>query len=285
MSEVNEIFGESEQPAKENSFNKDEWVNKKIEDRTQAFEMLEKATTELSSPEKLTQYLDVQGRFDRYSVSNALLVSHQMPDATRLGDSAYWKRNGGYVQKGEKAITILEPEEYTKKNGEKGISYNAKKVFDISQTNAKQRYFHRKTLGEKTLVTALLKAIPCKVEISNNLPEKINAQYVPEEDKIFIRQGLSGQEIFRNLAYESAKSVFNKNDLSADNKATAVFCVAYIVCRKNGVEPPSAESLSKTFEGMDSKQLRSVLSQVRDEANNISASVEKTLNAKKRDAR
>lgn len=31
-------------------------------------------------------YLDVQARFDRYSVSNAVLIAAQCPEATRLAD-------------------------------------------------------------------------------------------------------------------------------------------------------------------------------------------------------
>ena len=42
------------------------------------------------------------------------------------------------IQKGAKSISILEPVEYAKKDGTTGISYNVKKVFDVSQTNGKK---------------------------------------------------------------------------------------------------------------------------------------------------
>ena len=39
-------------------------------------------------------YLDVQARFDRYSVSNAILIAAQKPDATKLADFDTWKASG-----------------------------------------------------------------------------------------------------------------------------------------------------------------------------------------------
>lgn len=36
------------------------------------------------SGDSFRQYLNAQGRFDRYSVANAILVSAQMPEATQL---------------------------------------------------------------------------------------------------------------------------------------------------------------------------------------------------------
>lgn len=43
-------------------------------------------------------YLDVQSRFDRYSVSNAILITAQCPEATKLADFDTWKASGLYVQ-------------------------------------------------------------------------------------------------------------------------------------------------------------------------------------------
>lgn len=284
MSEVNELFG-NEKTNESPSFSKEDWVNKKIEDRSKAYEMLETATVELSSPEKLAQYLDVQSRFNRYSVSNALLVAFQKPEATRLGDAAFWNNQGAFIQKGEKAVTILEPEEYTKKTGEKGISYVAKKLFDISQTNAKPKHYKNRSVSDKALVTALCKTIRCDIDISNNLPADVKAQYVPADDKIYIRQGMEGPEIFRSLAQEAAKAIFEKSDMSPDVKSVSAVCVTYILCKRNNIETPDLKSSEKAFEGKDAKDIRAALSKVRDEANNISASIEKTLDAKKRDAR
>lgn len=67
MSEVNEISNET--------FNKDDWKKQRQENRAKAYEMLEEGTKSLTDTDKFKSYLDVQSRFDRYSVSNAILFS------------------------------------------------------------------------------------------------------------------------------------------------------------------------------------------------------------------
>ena len=63
----------------------------------------------LSDGEAFRDYLKVQGRFDRYSVTNAVLVSAQMPNATKLKDYRKWRSERVYVYKGANKVVILEP--------------------------------------------------------------------------------------------------------------------------------------------------------------------------------
>ena len=84
-------------------------------------------------------YLDVQARFDRYSVGNAVLITAEKADATQLSDFKGWKNNGVFIKKGESGIVLLEPgEEYTRTDAV-GVSYNSKKVFDISRRPQRPR--------------------------------------------------------------------------------------------------------------------------------------------------
>ena len=72
---------------------------------------------------KFQQYLDVQAKFDRYSVTNALLIQAQMPEATKLKSFDGWKETGASIRKNAKGISILEPgEEYWRENGAVGTS-------------------------------------------------------------------------------------------------------------------------------------------------------------------
>ena len=86
-------------------------------------------------PEKFSAYLRVQARFNRYTVTNAILLLHQFPDAQKLKTFEGWKRDGAYVGRGEKSISILEPSSYTKEDGSMGRGFRVKKLFDISQTD------------------------------------------------------------------------------------------------------------------------------------------------------
>ena len=143
MANYDDIFNASSQKGTEDksfvSFNKEEWAAQKKQERESAFAMIDETAQRMANDGGLFQaYLDVQARFDRYSVGNAVLITAQKADATQLSDFKGWKNNGVFIKKGESGIVLLEPgEEYTKEDGTVGVSYNSKKVFDISQTTAK----------------------------------------------------------------------------------------------------------------------------------------------------
>lgn len=283
MAEFDDIFepNEESKPA----FNKEEWVKRQQENRTQAYEMLENATQEITNPDVFMSYLDAQSRFDRYSVSNALLVAYQMPEATRLCDAKSWKEYGVFIRKGESAIVILEPgKEFKRQDGSVGTNYNAKKVFDISQTTAKQYPKTQKTYNERTLVRTLLKQSPVPVEISDKVPEEAGAVYQPEGKKILIRKGMPGDEIFRCLSREVAHAKLDKGNYSREECNLAASAISFITCERFGIKPYLIKD-TDLFKGHDSKSIRKELSNIRSEANSITSSIQKTLEAKNKDVR
>ena len=106
---IYDVFGGSK------PFNKEEWAAQKQAQRKEAYELIDNTCAEmLSDGDAFQQYLEVQGRFDRYSVNNAILVSAQMPEATSLKDKNAWKQSRVYVNKDAQKVIILEPgKEYT----------------------------------------------------------------------------------------------------------------------------------------------------------------------------
>ena len=141
-------------------FDKAEWAAQKQAQRKEAYELIDNTCAEMMiSGDSFRQYLDVQGRFDRYSVANAILVSAQMPEATQLKDYNTWKQSRVYVNKDAQKVVILEPsKEYTREDGTKGISYNAKVVYDISETSEKVRVQPREQKSMRGQVSALMVA-------------------------------------------------------------------------------------------------------------------------------
>ena len=92
---------------------------------------------------------------------NAVLITAQKADATQLSDFKGWKNNGVFIKKGESGIVLLEPgEEYTKEDGTVGVSYNSKKVFDISQTTAKAKDRPAMKRDERLLLKAIIHNAP-----------------------------------------------------------------------------------------------------------------------------
>lgn len=283
MAEFDDIFEPNEETKP--AFNKEEWIKRQNENRAQAYEMLENATQEIKNPDVFMSYLDVQSRFDRYSVSNALLVAYQMPEATRLCDSKTWKEHDVFIRKGESAIIILEPgKEFKRQDGSISTNYNAKKVFDVSQTTAKQYPKTHKNYNERQLVKALVKQSPVPIEISDKVPEEAGAVYQPEGKRILICKGMPGDEIFRCLSREIAHAKLDKGDYSRERCNLAAFAISFITCERFGIEPQQIKGY-ELFKGMDSKSIRKELSNIRTEANSITSSITKTLEAKNKDVR
>ncbi len=283
MAELDELFGNEKQTTLE-PYSKDDWIKQRNENRALAYEMLESATEELNNPDTVMAYLDIQSKFDRYSVSNALLVAYQNPEATRLCDSKTWQKNHVFINKGETGIIILEPgKEYTRDDGKTVTPYNAKKVFDISQTNARPRQQSTRTPDARLVIKGMLKTSPVKYEIKNELPEGVNAIYQPEAKMIFIRQGLDGDEIVRALSKEIAYARLDKSNFDKENIDFAAQAISYITTSRTGFSPEPITALNEKFSSLEAKEKRAVLSQVRDHANTISNTIKKTLEPKNKE--
>ena len=95
------------QPEEDNAeqlqpFDTDAFKERKQRERTEAFALIDSSAEEMKSTGELFKtYLDVQAHFDRYSVSNAILIAAQMPEATKLMDFDDWKKAGVSIKKGE----------------------------------------------------------------------------------------------------------------------------------------------------------------------------------------
>lgn len=208
MQNFDDLFTNKPAQREEAPFDKDSWAEKKQAERKDAYAMIDDYVSEMGgNGDMIRTYLDVQARFDRYSVSNAVLIAAQYPKATKLADFDTWRDSGVHVLKDEESITILEPgEKYERDDGSTGTYYNVKKVFDISQTNSRQRPEPAVARDDRLLLKALMNNAPCGFEISNELPEGVNVAYNAEKNVVQIRRGLEAPTIFRGLAQELAKA-------------------------------------------------------------------------------
>ena len=132
-----ERAGQSEQTRLE-PYDKAAYKEKKQSERRECFRIAnETAESAASSEAVYSQYLNVQARFNRYSVTNALLLTAQYPSATRLASFKNWQKKNAKIMTGSKAILLLSPgKEFVREDGSIGAHFNVRKVFDISQTDA-----------------------------------------------------------------------------------------------------------------------------------------------------
>ena len=86
---------------------KQDWAARRKQERDAVYAMVDTTTERMvSNGEVFQDYLDVQARFDRYSVRNAILITAQNKDATKLASFDDWKADNISINKGEKGIRI-----------------------------------------------------------------------------------------------------------------------------------------------------------------------------------
>ena len=265
-------------------FDKAEWAAQKQAQRQEAYELIDNTCSEMMADgESFRQYLDVQGRFDRYSVANAVLVSAQMPEATQLKDYNAWKQSRVYVNKDAQKIVILEPsKEYTRDDGTKAVGYNAKVVYDISETSAKDRQQAQEPKTMRELVSAMIDASPIPFVPVADL--EIPAYYDSKQQTIFIKTGLTEEQLFVSMAKEVSAAVFDfKHNESRDASDFKSFCVAYMVSSRYGVDTRgfSFDRLPREFSEMDTQVFKGELGSMRDVLGEIQSDMFKSLEKNK----
>lgn len=266
------------------AFNKEEWAAQKQEQRKEAYELIDNTCSEMmANGDSFRQYLDVQGHFDRYSVNNAILVSAQMPEATQLKDYGSWKQSRVYVDKDAQKVTILEPgKEYQREDGSKAVGYNAKVVYDVSQTSAKDRQQPQEQKTMRELVSAMIDASPVSFVPVDDL--ELPAFYDSSQQTIFIRTGLNEEQLFVSMAKEVSAAVFDfKHKENRDDSDFKSFCVAYMVSSRYGVDTKgfNFDKLPKEFEGMETQAFKGELGSMRDVLGEIQSDMYKSLEKNK----
>ena len=265
-------------------YDKEQWAAQKQAERKEAYELIDNTCSEMAvNGDSFRQYLDVQGRFDRYSVANAVLVSAQMPEATQLKDYGKWKQSRVYVNKDAQKITILEPsKEYTRDDGTKAVSYNAKVVYDISQTSAKDRQEAAEPKSMRELVSAMIDASPVPFQPVDDL--ELPAYYDSEQQTIFIRTGLNEEQLFVSMSKEVAAAVYDfKYNESRNASEFKAYCVAYMVSSRYGVDTRgfNFDRLPKEYAEMETQDFKSELGSMRDVLGEVQSEMYKSMEKNK----
>lgn len=265
-------------------YDKAQWAAQKQAERKEAYELIDATCAEMTvGGDSFRQYLDVQGRFDRYSVNNAILVSAQMPEASQLKDKAGWKANRVYVNKDAQKVIILEPsKEYTRDDGTKAVSYNAKAVYDISETSAKDRQEAPEPKSMRELVSAMIDTSPVPFQPMDNL--ELPAYYDSGQQTIFIRTGLNEEQLFVSMSKEVAAAVFDfKHNESRDASDFKAYCVAYMVSSRYSVDTRgfNFDRLPKEYAEMETQEFKGELGSMRDVLGEVQSEMYKSMEKNK----
>ena len=238
--------------------------------------------------ELFRSYLDVQSRFDRYTATNALLILAQKPEATQLRDFESWRSTGAFIKRQEMShgISILEPgDEYKREDGSIGTYYNVKKVYDVSQTNTRMKVQPTVSMDERLLLKALIHRPPVPMQTVDELPNNMGALYDHDQKVIFVRRGMTADDIFRSVSKELAHAEIAgaRSEYYREDAAFAAYSVSYLLCRKYGIDVSGYDfsRLPEDFREADPQSIRAALSEMRDTANTISGRMYRVLEQNK----
>jgi hypothetical protein len=269
---------------------KEEYAEKKRAEKEKVYQMIDDTAREVvSDPEKFKAFLDTQARVDRYSAANALLIYNQLPEAMQLKDFDDWGKDNVKIVKGAKSISILEPVEYTRRDGTPGISYNVKRVFDVSQTNGRKPPAPSVNRDPKALITTMLDASPVAVEATNELPyPNMAAFYNNEKQTLFVKRGVGdsvavAQCVAQELGH--AQLSINSNTYSRRDMGFQAVCIGYMLCKKYGVDTQNfaIERIPVELANKEPKEIRAELSKMRNAMSEIHSRVSEELYKKKQE--
>ena len=249
---------------------KEEYAEKKRAEKEKVYQMIDDAAREIvSDPEKFKNFLDTQSRMDRYSAANALLIYSQYPQATQLKDFDDLGKDNVKITKGTKSISILEPVEYTRADGSPGISYNVKKVFDVTQTNGRKAPAVSANRDPKALITTMLDVSPVEVAATDELPyPNMAAFYNNEKQTLYVKRNVGdsvavAQCVAQELGH--AQLSINSESYSRRDMGFQAVCIGYMICKKYGVDIQNF-AINRIPEGLASKEpkeIRAELSKTR----------------------
>lgn len=266
----------------EADFDAASWSEKKQAERAETYARIDSACELVNTDaDVLSSYLGVMAQFPNHSVSNTLLVFDQRPDATRIGDSAYWLKQGASIKKGERGITILEPgNEYTRDDGSIGTFYNNKKVFDVTQTTAKMR--KSRYYDAREVLSAMVWKSPITIDVAEG-EAKSPAEYVPSENKITVAQGLETNEFFFALATELSHASFSRGNENYDRSANhqTAQLSALVLAKRYSIEAPSGEIQTLNLKDATPQEIRAKFSQIRDASKEISGRIHEVIDKPK----
>lgn len=238
-----------------------------------------------TDPDQFLRYLTMQGDNPTYSAGNIAIAMVGLPEgSTVFGTAERWQSLHRSIIGEEKGrgVKIFARDQKTRQ-------YILSDAYDVSQTQGaelKQTVFRDGSKEMASALETLLNYSKVPAVVDKNLGEP--AYYDEEKKELAINPDFSDSEAFASIAAEVALTRFHNKgynpDYSWNKYELDAQSVAYILCRRFGVEPktPNMERLAERFEGMTPDECRSVLDGIQDMSKQIGRGIEKSLEEKQR---
>lgn len=227
-------------------------MNKYMEELTQ---MLQTGLEEYATSEKYRDLLRVMSLFHNYSANNCLLIALQCPHASYVAGYTSWRNNfHRQVKKGEKAIRIISPVKYKKKNEEdeeeERIGFKSASVFDISSTyqipdmepvtiGVEDLQGHIENYKDFLHAFQSISPVPVDFRLFDG---DARGYYSDTEKIIVVQDGMTERQSVKTLVHEIAHAMLHTKEQLQEckkdrkQKELEAESVAYIVCEHYGFD-------------------------------------------------
>lgn len=223
-------------------------------------------------------FLDFMARCTPQSTRNLLILYDQNPEITHPRTFEKWKEAGRSVRTGETGYAFFADSKYEREDGMMASGYEILKAFDISQTRGSQPYPTQPHLPEE-VIAAMIENSPVSLSLSDQLPQGVQAQYVPKQRTIYVRNGMDEMATLCAIAREQAHASFDAVGTGYYRQAYAAqsYCAAYVVAQKFGLDTSGFkfDKVCRSCAGKDARELRAFLSDVKRAAYSINREVQR----------
>nr|WP_305181858.1 hypothetical protein [uncultured Schaedlerella sp.] len=212
---------------------------------------------------------------------NLLLLYSQNPEIRQVKTFDGWKKEHKTLRAGAHGYTFIADQKY-EKDGETRQGYVICKAYDISQIRTKQPE-PPEPKPIQTLMGALLKDTETKICIADNLPDQVQAQYIPRERIIYVRNGMSEEVTFHAINRELACAAMDAHDgtYSRVQAAPQAFCAAYVMAEKYGVDHSGFQfdkiCQMQEYGNREPQELRAFIGNVKNAVYTISRHINRNL--------
>lgn len=227
-------------------------MNKYMEELT---ELLQTGLEKYATSEKYRDLLHVMSLFHNYSANNCLLIALQCPHASYVAGYTSWRNNfHRQVRKGEKAIRIISPVKYKKKNEEdeeeERIGFKSASVFDISSTyqipdmepvtiGVEDLQGHVENYKDFLHAFQSISPVPVDFRLFDG---DARGYYSDTEKIIVVQDGMTERQSVKTLIHEIAHAMLHTKEQLQEckkdrkQKELEAESVAYIVCEHYGFD-------------------------------------------------
>ena len=235
--------------------------------------MIEQGVRDVFSSDNFRNYLSFLSKFHTYSLNNMILIMSQYPEATLVAGYSSWSKNfNRHVNKGERAIKILAPYEYSdsvlvdksdengiavldkdgnveqKEKERKMIGFMVVNVFDVAQTSGEplpELDTHELTgsgIEIKALIESIREICDIPIEFKETESDSIlrngaKGYYDKSKDRIVVSSSMDDKQIVKTLAHEYSHSRLHKEtDKPQFQREVEAESLAYVICDHFGID-------------------------------------------------